>query len=397
MTIDVSSGVIVWYPDNSHVGDHSVTIRVDDGNGGTDDQSFNLNVINVPSNITSSPINTTLEDQDYIYDVECDDEGLGSTTYSLINPPNNMTIDQDTGLIKWVPNNTQVGNHSIKVHVDDGNGGTKDQSFILSVINVPPTITSSPVITATEGVNYICDVESDDEGAGAKYSLNTSPSSDMSIDPNTGVITWDHKNIKTWQYQVEVKVDDKKGGNDTQNYTLFLTGKTPGWTQSFPIVNCCGNSTSVNSSLCSNPVIEVDFNGSANIVWVFNSSSIHYMKISRNGEFLVNDTTIAEYKNGASLHFPRLAIDSKGSAHVVAMYWKNEYRWAIYRKVNPQGGVDISEGIFWHVPTEPNGYSLDFMYPTIAIAPDDSPVIAVNLEWQYPDQWFYLNMVDQAI
>jgi RHS repeat-associated protein len=44
MTIDASSGAITWSPTSADVGAHPVTVRVDDGRGGFDTQSYTLNV-----------------------------------------------------------------------------------------------------------------------------------------------------------------------------------------------------------------------------------------------------------------------------------------------------------------------------------------------------------------
>ena len=44
MTIDNASGFISWTPTNSQVGSNSVVVLVLDGNGGTDTQSYTINV-----------------------------------------------------------------------------------------------------------------------------------------------------------------------------------------------------------------------------------------------------------------------------------------------------------------------------------------------------------------
>jgi len=44
MTIDSGTGLIEWTPTQDQVGTHAVTVEVDDGNGGTDSQSFTITV-----------------------------------------------------------------------------------------------------------------------------------------------------------------------------------------------------------------------------------------------------------------------------------------------------------------------------------------------------------------
>ena len=45
MTIEEDSGLILWQPTSEQLGDHNVAIRVEDGHGGFDEQSFILEVI----------------------------------------------------------------------------------------------------------------------------------------------------------------------------------------------------------------------------------------------------------------------------------------------------------------------------------------------------------------
>jgi len=69
-----------------------------------------------------------------------------------------MNISPTTGLISWTPEEPQKGNHSITVHVEDGNGGTDDLTFILNVAlgyvdRKQPGSSSSPV--GQEGVSFV--------------------------------------------------------------------------------------------------------------------------------------------------------------------------------------------------------------------------------------------------
>jgi len=223
MTIDAETGLIQWLPNNADVGEHLVTVRVDDGNGGTGEQTYTLTVVNVPPTITSEPVVLGTEDALYTYDVACDDEGQGATAYSLGQAPAGMQIDVSTGVVTWTPNNANVGEHSVTIDVDDGNGGTTQQTFTLTVENVAPIITSTPVTEATEEVAYSYDVDSTDEGQGATaYELVTFPEG-MAIDSATGLINWTPTNSQSeGEHAVQVRVDDGNGGTDMQSFDIVV-------------------------------------------------------------------------------------------------------------------------------------------------------------------------------
>ncbi|MFQ6040588.1 MAG: putative Ig domain-containing protein [Candidatus Poribacteria bacterium] len=230
MTIDSVTGLINWTPTNEQVGDNDVVVEVSDICGAKDAQAFTITVadVNDPPVITSIPVTTATEDTLYSYDVEAMDPDIGSVlTYHLAISPDGMTIDSVTGLINWTPTNEQVGDNDVVVQVDDGRGGSDDQFFTITVINVndPPVITSTPITTAKEDELYTYDVEADDPDVGdaLTYSLTVSPDG-MSIDEATGLIQWTPTKEQVGDNDVTVQVSDVSGATDSQSFTITVVG-----------------------------------------------------------------------------------------------------------------------------------------------------------------------------
>jgi len=228
MTLDPATGLIGWTPSATQAGSHNVTVEVSDGRGGVATQSFTIDVaeaVNNPPAITSSPVTTGTEGVSYSYDVDASDADNDALTYFLTTSPAGMTIDAATGLIGWTPSATQGGSHPVTVEVSDGRGGVATQSFSIDVaeaINNPPAITSSPVITGTEGAAYSYDVDATDaDNDPLSYSLTTSPAG-MAIDAATGLISWTPTGAQVGDNGVAVQVDDGRGGLDTQTFTVTV-------------------------------------------------------------------------------------------------------------------------------------------------------------------------------
>ena len=135
MTIGSANGIVQWTPDNSQVGSNAVTIRVADGGGLYDTQSFSVQVANVNDDpvITSSPITWAMPDHPYDYQVEANDPDGDSLNYSLDQAPDGMYIDAASGWIYWHPMPHQEGTHTVTVRVDDYNGGQDTQTFEILV------------------------------------------------------------------------------------------------------------------------------------------------------------------------------------------------------------------------------------------------------------------------
>jgi len=121
MTIDSSSGIILWKPDRDQMGIHAVTVRVSDGKL-FDTQGFKITVISInePPEIAAIPDQIIMLGEEFNYQVEVkDNNSKDKLSYNLENPPEGMMIDK-TGAITWTPDKGQVGVHTITLNVSDG-------------------------------------------------------------------------------------------------------------------------------------------------------------------------------------------------------------------------------------------------------------------------------------
>lgn len=123
----VIAGGIRWIP--IRAGSYPVTVRATNS-AGNDEQNFTINVtepLRMPM-ITSTPVTLATVKEPYSYEVQA--TGYPTPTFQLVNPPNGMTIDADTGLISWVPESS--GNYNIKVEATNS-AGSINQDFVVQV------------------------------------------------------------------------------------------------------------------------------------------------------------------------------------------------------------------------------------------------------------------------
>ncbi len=109
----------------------AVVVTAFDGTvAGTAKQSDILVVVNSAPRITSTPPTTAVNGV-YAYHVTAEDPDSDRLTYSLVQAPENMTIDPATGQIRWSlpPNSGSKQEVPVKIKVDDGDGGTYVQQY----------------------------------------------------------------------------------------------------------------------------------------------------------------------------------------------------------------------------------------------------------------------------
>ena len=229
MTINAATGVISWTPTNSQGGSHDIVVRVQDTRGGQATQAFTISVI-TPL-ITSTPITTAAVGASYTYDVDATDATSSDPLiYSLTTAPSGMSIDAATGVISWTPTSSQEGAWNVVVLVGNVRGGQTTQSFIITVgVNQPPTITSTPGLTATVGLQYIYTIiAGDPENQALTYSavplIVDSPALEqgMFFNPATGVFTWTPTSSQEGLHTVTLRVTDPMGNTDDQLFTITV-------------------------------------------------------------------------------------------------------------------------------------------------------------------------------
>lgn len=144
-----SEALPAWYPflldgtTGARIGADKITLQYVDGERGDHDMTVNgvINALGGPAHagipiFTSIPVTIALVDTPYSYNVDATDPDGddGRLSFSLHQPPVDMEIDAQTGVITWTPDDSLLGDHKITVRVDDTAGMFNIQVFRILVV-----------------------------------------------------------------------------------------------------------------------------------------------------------------------------------------------------------------------------------------------------------------------
>gem|GEM_PF-924350 len=228
MTIDANSGVISWTPANG-VTSADITVQVADAEANAT-QSFTVTVGGVndaPTITETTAAITTDEDTSGTVTLNATDIDGDTITWSVGSAAaNGVATVSGTGLsqvVSYAPNADFNGTDSFVVSITDGSlTDTITVNVTVNAVNDVPTITSAAVTTATEDEAYSYSATATDiDGDTLTWSLTTAPEG-MTIDANSGVISWTPANGVT-SADVTLQVADAEA-NATQSFTVTVSG-----------------------------------------------------------------------------------------------------------------------------------------------------------------------------
>jgi len=160
----------------------NVVISVSDGQASASLAAFSITVAaaNRAPVISGTPGTAVVEGQSYTFTPSASDPDGQSLTFSIRNKPRWASFSTSTGRLAGTPASADVGVHTdIVVSVSDGQLSASLPSFEITVTaaNRAPTISGTPVTTATEGQAYSFQPSaSDPDGDSLTYSITNKPS-----------------------------------------------------------------------------------------------------------------------------------------------------------------------------------------------------------------------------
>jgi hypothetical protein len=182
-----STATLSGTPTNADVGTvgNEVTLEVVDSGGRMDTQSFTIDVLNAndPPTVIAPTADQVFDQGDTVNldtSLAFDDADGDVLTFSAVGLPASLAIDGNTGIVSGdLTNDDALGgpDYSVTITADDGNGGTADDVFTITVnnINDPPTFTSTEVTSAVESVTYTYNIITEDVDGDVRQITGTAP------------------------------------------------------------------------------------------------------------------------------------------------------------------------------------------------------------------------------
>jgi hypothetical protein len=223
--IDPITGVISFTTSDADIGDHSITITINDSWNAKNSSIFTLSINDWP-NVTGIPNSTSVEDASFQLNVSnYTNNTVGTLSFS--DDSDFFVINSTTGLINFTPNSSMVGNnHLITITALDEYGLSGAGTFYLNVSNVndPPVFSEIENQSGKIGVQFTLDINATDEEGDEIYYYDNA--SFFEINLTTGLINFSVNTSITGIHIINISINDTYGGNYSDTFVLNLSNNT---------------------------------------------------------------------------------------------------------------------------------------------------------------------------
>ncbi|MEP0841894.1 MAG: hypothetical protein HRF43_04200, partial [Phycisphaerae bacterium] len=210
--IDVNTGVVTWNTPVVEGNPHVFTIRATNALG-SDDESWHISVQAPP--IIDEILDVTIaEGSSYTGPLPTLLQGAPAPTWSLIAAPAGMSIDTSTGVVSW-PNATATGSpHTVTIRALNVRG-SDDESWQVTVEPAAPLIAAIEDQVTLVGQLFVGPMPVLLQGSpGVVWSLAGTPPAEMTIDPDTGVVSWASPTAEGSPYTVTLRAENAIGADE---------------------------------------------------------------------------------------------------------------------------------------------------------------------------------------
>ena len=233
-TIHPASGIVTWTPQS----DGAVSIEVSVTNlAGSDAQAFDVEVsgLSGPVFVTEPPTEATVGAQ-YAYDPDV--VASGPVSWSAAVAPEGLTVDEDTGAVRWTPNFDQAGDRDVVLRATEVDSGLfGDQEFTIAVVDSggPAVITSAPPTRVYAGEVLLYEAAA--SGAPTiEWTLQDpsvgTPASGVTVvtTPPEGeavTVAWDTAGTSPGDYSILLQADNGLGEPNRQEFIVTVDPRPP--------------------------------------------------------------------------------------------------------------------------------------------------------------------------
>jgi len=197
------------------VGQQTLNVTVDDGNGGTDTGTVTITVTQAPTNnppvLSDQNITVVVDTFKTITVGPAIDQDGHSVTYTITG---SSDFTQSDNRITF--SSSTLGQQTLSVTGDDGNGETASATITIDVVNETtetyPVIASIPEqFVATDGTLTLSVSLTNPTTAGAVQWYKDFGHDDIQVNPTTGAITWDTTGLAGESFHVGLRCSNDNG------------------------------------------------------------------------------------------------------------------------------------------------------------------------------------------
>ena len=221
------TGTFTWTPTWAQLATYTLTARVTDSDGMSDQKNFTVTVDDAAPTLDPLPaVGPGHPGRLLAFTATASDPDLDPLVFSLVGAPLGATID-GLGNFTWTPTWAQVATYTFSVKVSDPGGLSAQRSISINVANQAPVIDPIPTQPPAHPGRVVAFsvVASDLDGDPITYALVNSPAG-ANID-DLGNVTWTPTWAQIGTFSITVRVTDPGGLSASRSVSITVANQAP--------------------------------------------------------------------------------------------------------------------------------------------------------------------------
>ena len=220
------NNILNWNTEDVPLGEYMVTVAVSDGVN-EEKQTFPIFVNSLP-NITSSDSIILQVGENLNFQIEAIDNNIEDTlTFHLDPLPGNMIMELNSGLLKWTPQNEDIGINVFRLQVKDGHDleGTFMQ-FKIFVYELPQLTSnlSNEAFTDLEYTEFLTGIDMNGNKLDFPESItiNSATFDYYNLSQYTHLFKWTPRDVDKGNHEIIIKLTDEYGFSNLYKHKITV-------------------------------------------------------------------------------------------------------------------------------------------------------------------------------
>jgi len=220
---DAKTGIFTWKPTNDQAGIYPITFKATDTEQKTTEKTVTLTIknFNRPPVFAKVASQKGKENVNLTFSVAATDPDGQKLVYSTTDAPTGLSIEAETGVVKWTPSLEQAGKYTVTFVATDPEDAKVETKVPIEIVNAAFAKISAQKVKENSLLTFTVSAM-EQGGEKLSYSSTDAPAG-LTVDAESGTVNWTPNFDQAGKYTVTFIATDSKNAKTDVKVAIEVT------------------------------------------------------------------------------------------------------------------------------------------------------------------------------